>query len=153
MAAAFSDRVVLLRLAGVVRINREIRLLALVFCLLPLAAVVFVLVCDRVLRAGALLLTAGLAWACRLLRALLFANRVLLSGGLCCSILAVLSTLGFAVRDTLGICGMSLAIFLVIRLLSNVCAVCTLGDAWVRLGFFTACSVGFINCCSSSDPS
>ena len=57
-----------------VRINWDIRLLALVFGLLPLVSVVIVLVLDRVLRAGSLLLTAGLAWACRLLQALLFAN-------------------------------------------------------------------------------
>ena len=49
---------------------------------------------------------------------------------------------------------MSLAIFLVVRLLlSNVCAVCTPGDAWDRLLFFTACYVSFINGCSSFAPS
>ena len=71
-AAAFSGRVVLLRLAGVVRINWDIRFLALVFGMLPLADAVIVLVYDRVLRAGALLLTVGIASVCRLLRALLF---------------------------------------------------------------------------------
>ena len=49
-------------------------MLDLVFGLLLLAALVIVLVCDRVLRAGALLLTVGLDWACHLLRALFFAN-------------------------------------------------------------------------------
>ena len=76
-------------------------------------------------------------------------------------------------RGTPGICGMSLIIFIVVRLyFSNVCAVCTLGNEWARppcfyesvcgvgfpdvamvLLFFTACSVSFINCFSSSDPS
>ena len=74
MAAAFSGRVVLLCLAGVVLVNWDIRLLALVFGLLPLVASVIVLVYDRVLRYGALLLTVSLAWACCLLRALFFAN-------------------------------------------------------------------------------
>ena len=59
MASPFSDRVVLLRLAGMVRVNWDIHVLALVFGLLPLAAVVIVLVWDRVLQAGALLPTAG----------------------------------------------------------------------------------------------
>ena len=74
MADALSGRVVLLRSAGVVRINWDIRLLALVFGLFPLAAAIVFLVRDCVLQAGALLLTVGLAWACRLLRALIFAN-------------------------------------------------------------------------------
>ena len=73
-AAAFSGRVILLRLAGVARVNWDIRFLDTVFGLLPLAASVIVLVCDRVLRSGAMLLTVGLAWACHLLRALCFAN-------------------------------------------------------------------------------
>ena len=111
-AVALSDRVVLLRLAGVVRINFDIRFLALVFGLLPLAVVAMVIVRDRVMRSGALLLTAGLAWACCLLRALLFANSLLLSGGSFFSILVVHSTLRIAVRGTLGICGMSLPYFL-----------------------------------------
>ena len=88
------------------------------------------------------------------------------------AILVVLSTLGIAVRGTLRICGMSLTIFLVVRLsFYNVCAVCTLGITWVRLPCFSAsvcgvgfpdvamalllvsaCSVSFINCCSSSFP-
>ena len=152
-AAVFSDCVVLLRLTGVVSINWDICLLDFVFGLLPLAAVIIVLVHDHVLRAGAVLLTAGLSWACCLLRALLLANSLFLSGGSCCSILVVLSSLGIAVRGTLGICGMSLAIFHVIRLSLNVCAVCNLGDAWARLGFCTACSISLINFCSSSSPS
>ena len=115
MSAVFSDRVVLLSLADMVRINWDIRFLDLLFGLIPMAAVVIVLVRDCVLRACALLLTAGLAWACCLLRALIFANSLLLSGESCCSILVVLSTLGIAVRGTLGIFGMSLAIFLVVR--------------------------------------
>ena len=76
-------------------------------------------------------------------------------------------------EGTLGIYGMSLTIFIVVRLYcSNVCDVCTLGNAWARspcfsallcgVGFpnvamalllFTACSVIFINCYSSSAPS
>ena len=73
-AATFSDRIVLLRLTGVARVNWYIRLLDLLFGLLLLAALDIVLVCDCVLRAGALFLTVGLVWACRLLRALCFAN-------------------------------------------------------------------------------
>ena len=56
------------------RMNWYIRLLDLVFVLIPLAAAAIDLVCDRVLWAGALSLTVGLVWACRLLRALLFVN-------------------------------------------------------------------------------
>ena len=74
MAAAVSVCVFLLRLAGMVRINCDIRFLDLVVGRVPLASVVIVLVCDRVLRAVALSLTVGLACACRLLRALIFAN-------------------------------------------------------------------------------
>ena len=74
MAAAFSDRVILFRLAGEAYVNWDIHLLDLVFGLLLLASSAIVLVCDRVLRAGALLLTIDLAWACRRLRALCFAN-------------------------------------------------------------------------------
>ena len=73
-AAVFSDRVVLLRLAGVARVNWDVRLLYLVFGLLLLVASAIVLVCDRVLRAGALLLTVGIVWVCCLLRALCFSN-------------------------------------------------------------------------------
>ena len=173
-SASFSACIVLLRLAGVVCINSDIRLVDLVVCLVPLTAVVIVLVCDCVLRYGALLLTVVLACACRLLPALLFLNIWLLSEKLCCAILAVLSTLGTAVRVTLVISGMSLVIFIVIRLFSfsNICAVCTLGNAWARLPcfyallcgvgfsdlamallFFTASSVSFSNYCSSSAPS
>ena len=70
MAAACSVRVILLRLAGVVCINSDSRLLDLVDGLILLDDVVVVLVCDQVLHAGALLLTVGLACACRLLRTL-----------------------------------------------------------------------------------
>ena len=73
-AAAVSVRVVLLRLDGVVGINCDICLLDLVVGLIPLAAVVIVLVCDRVLQAGALSLTVVLVCACRLLRDLIFVN-------------------------------------------------------------------------------
>ena len=55
-------------LDGVVCINCDSRLLDLVGGLVMLAAVVVVLVCDRLLRAGALSLTVGLAFTCRLLR-------------------------------------------------------------------------------------
>ena len=70
MAAACSVRVVLLRLAGVVRIDHDSCLLDCVDSLVLPDAVDVVLVCDRVLRAGALLLTVSLACACRLLRTL-----------------------------------------------------------------------------------
>ena len=73
-AAAFSERVVLLRLAGVARVNWDMRLLDLVFGLPLLDASDIVFVCDHLLRDGALLLTADLVWACRRLHALCFAN-------------------------------------------------------------------------------
>ena len=96
-----------------------------------LAALVIVFVCDRVLRAGALLLTVGLVWACRILRALCFANILLLGGKSCGSILVIFSTLGTAVGGTLGTCETSLTILIVYGLLLfGVIAVYTLGDAW-----------------------
>ena len=70
MGAACSVCVVLLRLADVVYISCDSRLLYIVDGLVLLAAVVVVLVCDQVLPAGALLLTVGLACVCRLLRTL-----------------------------------------------------------------------------------
>ena len=70
MAAACSVHVVLLRLASVVRIYCDIRLLDLVGGLVLLDDVAIVLVCDRVLCSGALSLTVGLACACRFLRTL-----------------------------------------------------------------------------------
>ena len=73
-AVAFSDCVVLLRLAGVARVSWDMRLLDLVFGLFLMADSAIVLVCDRVLWAGALLLTVDLVWVCRLLRALCFSN-------------------------------------------------------------------------------
>ena len=73
-AAAFSYRVVLFSLDGEARVNRDISFLNLAFGLLLLAASTIVLVCDCVLRAGALLLTVDIVWACRLLRALCFNN-------------------------------------------------------------------------------
>ena len=73
-AAAFSDLIVLLRLSDVARVNWDMRLLDIVFGLPLLAASSIVFVCDRVLRAGALLLTVDIIWACRSLRALCFAN-------------------------------------------------------------------------------
>ena len=153
-AAAFSGSVVLLHLAGMARFNRDIRLLDIVFGLLLLVALVIFLVCDCLLRASALLLTVGIAWACRLLRALFFANICLLGGNSCGSILVVLSTLGPSVRGTLGTCGMSLTIIIVIGLfLFSGCAVCTLGDAWARSLLCTVFSVSFINFFSSSAPS
>ena len=72
MATEFSIQVVLLRLAGMFRINCDICFLYLVVGLVLLAALVIVLVCDRVLWAGALSLTVSLACACRLLRILFF---------------------------------------------------------------------------------
>ena len=56
------------------RVSWYMRLLDLVFGLLLMAASAIVIVCDRVLQAGALLLTVALVWVCRLLRALCFAN-------------------------------------------------------------------------------
>ena len=73
-AAAFSDRVVLLRLTGVARVNWDIYLLDLVLRLHLLAASAIVFVRDRVFRSGALLLTVDLVWECRPLHALCFAN-------------------------------------------------------------------------------
>ena len=70
MAAACSVCVVLLCLDGVVCINCDSRLLDLVEGLVLLDAVVVVLVCDRVLRAGALSLIVGMVCICRLLRTL-----------------------------------------------------------------------------------
>ena len=70
MAAACSVHVVLLRLAGVVCINYESRLLYIVDGLVLLNAVAVALVCDRALRAGALSLTVSMACACRLLQTL-----------------------------------------------------------------------------------
>ena len=74
-------------------INCDSRLLDLVDGLVLLAAVVVVLVCDRVLRTGALLLTVGLACARRLLRTLFLVIIKLLSGRSSCAILAVFFTL------------------------------------------------------------
>ena len=74
MDATVSVRVVLLHLAGVFHINCDICLLYLVVGMIPLAAAFIFLVFDCVLRAGALLLTVCLAYACHLLRALLFVN-------------------------------------------------------------------------------
>ena len=68
------NRVFLLHLAGVARVNWDMRLLALVFGLPLLAVSAIVFVCDIVLRAGALFLTVGIVWSCRRLRALCFAN-------------------------------------------------------------------------------
>ena len=62
--------VILLRLARVVCIDCEICLLDLVDGIFLMANVTVVLVCDRVLRSGALLLTVGLTCAFRLLRTL-----------------------------------------------------------------------------------
>ena len=70
MAAACSVCFLLLRLAGVVHINYDSCLMALVDVLVLLATGASALVRDRVLHAGALSLTVGLACACRLLRIL-----------------------------------------------------------------------------------
>ena len=70
MAAACSVCDGLLRLAGVIHINCNSPLLALVEVLVLLAAVALTLVCNRVLRPGALLLTVGLDCTCRLLQIL-----------------------------------------------------------------------------------
>ena len=71
-AAACSVRVVLLRVYGVFCINCDSRVLALVDVLVLLDAGAAALVCDQVLRAGALSLTVGMACACRILRSLVF---------------------------------------------------------------------------------
>ena len=70
MAAACSVCVVLLCLAGVIHVNCDSSLLDLVDGLVLQDALIVVLVCAQVLRAGALLLTFGLACACLLLRTL-----------------------------------------------------------------------------------
>ena len=70
MADACSPRVVLLRLAGVVRIDCDSCLLNLVDGLVLIDAVAVVLVYDQVLHTGALSLTVGLACACHLVRTL-----------------------------------------------------------------------------------
>ena len=121
----------MLRLSDVVRVSWDMQLLDIVFGLLLLSASAIVLVCDRMLQAGALLLTVDLVWSCRLLRPLCFANIRLLGGNSCGYILVVLSTLGTAGGGgTLGTCGMSLIIIIVIGLLLfSVCAICTLGYA------------------------
>ena len=129
-AAAFSGRVVVLRLAGVARVNWGIYLLGIVFGLLLMDVLFIVIVCDCVLQVGALLPTVGIAWLCRLLRAFCFTNILLLGGKSCGSILVVLSNLRADVRGTLRTCGMSLTILRVIGLLLfSFCAVCTLRDA------------------------
>ena len=127
MAAACSFCVILLHLAGVVSINCDSRLLALVEVLVLLA-----FVCGWVLRAGALSLTVGLACACRLLRILFLVIIWWFSGRSSCTIFGVLSTLGTDVGDTLGTSGVSFVIFLVIRLSVslNGCTVFTLGSEW-----------------------
>ena len=74
-ATAFSDRIVLFHLDGVVPVNWDVSLLDLVFTLPLLAASAIVFVCELcVLRAGALFLTADFVWACCHLRALCFAS-------------------------------------------------------------------------------
>ena len=95
MAAACSVCIVLLHLAGVVRINCDSRLLDLVDGLILLDAVVVVLVCDRVLRAGAMSLTVSLACACRLLRNLFLVIILLLSGMSSCGIVGSFSSIAY----------------------------------------------------------
>ena len=68
MATACSVCNVLLRLDCVVCINCDGRLLAHVDVLVLLANVVVALVCDQVMRAGALSLTVGMSCACHILR-------------------------------------------------------------------------------------
>ena len=70
MAATCSVCVVLFHLAGVIRIECNSRLMDLVDGLVLLYDVAITLVCDQVLRAGALSLTVGMACAYRLLRTL-----------------------------------------------------------------------------------
>ena len=96
VAAACSVRIVLLRLDGVVRVNCDSRLLSIVYVPVLLDAVAVSLVFDRVLCAGALLLTVGLACACRLLMILFLVIILLLSGRLSCILFSVFSTLGTA---------------------------------------------------------
>ena len=133
MAAGCYVCVVLLRLAGVVCIDCDIRLLDIVDSIFMMDAVAVALFCDQVLRTGALLLTIGLACACRLLRNLFLVIILLLSGMSSCGIVGSFSNIGTAVGDTIGTSGVSLVMFLVIRLSSspNGCIVCTLGSAWV----------------------
>ena len=90
------------------------------------------LVRNRVLRAGALSLTVGMACACRLLQSFVFLVIWWLSGRSPCTTFGVLSTLGTAVGDTLGTSGVSFVIELVSRLSvsSNGCIAFTLGSEW-----------------------
>ena len=121
-------------------IDCEIFLLDLVDGIFLLATVTVVLVCDRVLRSGALLLTVGLTCAFRLLRTLFLVIIWFFSGRSSCSIVDGFSTLITAVGGTLGSIGVSLVMFLVIRLSSssNVCIVRPLGIAWVIPSYFFA---------------
>ena len=173
MASACSVRVVLLRLAGDVRINCNSRLLDLVDVLVLLAAVAVALVCDQVFRSGALSLTVVLSCACCLLRILLLVIILLLSGRSSCTIFGGVSTLRTSGKGTLGTSRVSLVMLLVIRLSArpNGCIVCTLRSAWVMpsrcyalvcgagftdlvmaVFFLTAFSVSCSSCCISSAP-
>ena len=173
MDAACSICVVLLRLACVVRINCDCRLLDHVDGLVLMDAVVVILVCDRVLRAGALPLTVGLACSYRLLWTLYLVIIWLLSRRSSCVILDVFSTFRTSVGDTLISSGVFLVMFIVTCVSSfpNGCIVCTLGSAWVPpprcyalVGgagfadlemdslFFTASSMNFRSCCISYAP-
>ena len=147
MASICSVCVVLLRLAGVVCINWDIWLLALVDVLVLLSAVAVALVFDWVLRAGALSLTVGLAYACRLLRILFLVIIWWLSGRSSCTIFGVLSTLRTSVGDTLGTSGVSFVIFLVIRMSvsPNGFILFTLGSEWAMSSSCSTlvCGAGF----------
>ena len=115
-AAACSVSVVLLRVDDVGRINCNMHVLDLVDVLDLLAAGEATLVRDRVLPAGALSLTVGMACACCLLWSFVFLVIWWLSGRSPCTTFGVLSTLGNAVGDTLGTSGVSFVIELVSRL-------------------------------------
>ena len=104
---------------GIGRINCNSRVLALMGVLVLLAAGAAALVRDQELRAGALSLTVGLAYSCRLLRSLVFLVIWWLSGRSPYTTFGVFSTLGTALGDTLGTSGVSFVIGLVIRL--SVC--------------------------------
>ena len=88
-----------------------------------------------------------------------YAPCVLLTSDCWLESFVVISSLSYPPSGLLGgapseLVGCFLTILLVIGfLVFSVCAICTLGDFWVRSLFFAIFYVSFINCLSSSDPS
>ena len=136
--------VVLLRVDGSGRINRDRRVLALVDVLILMAAGAATLVCYQVLCAGALLLTFGLACACHILRILVFLVILWLNRRSPCTNFGVFSTLRTSVGDTLGTSGVSFIVDLVscLSVFSNGCIVFALGSEWVIPSSFLHWCVG-----------